>query len=279
MIRKISSADYSQEYFLSSINDLHSLTVYKKFLQHRGLPEIFKKAINHIPEMVKSGPFLDIGCGRGELVISLARSGFKADGIDYSDAAIKIANSTLKKEKSAVSKLANFIQSDCTKLPVKPGFYKCIFMMDIVEHLTLHDFDVALKEAYRIMAPGGVLIIHTNNKYYEKFIKYLVIFTYSGWKMLFHPSKTIAKYSNPYEYMHINYLTGGTLIKKLAEVGYAAKIEYVKPTSRKELLRHLDYNSKTVENFFVFFGWWLLNTDLIRFISPTYWIVAKKKNK
>ena len=102
--------------------------------------------------------FLDIGCGRGDL-IKVLLSKFKGPniiGIDYSTAAVQIA-----KELFRDSPNVKIIKHDATSLLLDRGTVDCVFLLDVVEHLNSEDLSTVLNEAYKVMKRRGKLVIHT----------------------------------------------------------------------------------------------------------------------
>lgn len=143
-----------------------------------------------------------------------------------------------------------------------------MFLLDIVEHLTPKQLKLTLKEANRVLKEQGVLVIHTNNKYFEKIAKLFIAASYHGIK--------IKLPLRPYDDLHINYLTGGELIDYLRQNGFRAKIEYVKPKRKSQLQKFIPYNEGWKRCLVYNIAWLLLNSPLIKFVSPTFWIIARK---
>jgi len=272
-VKETSASCYSREYFLSE-GDLRAFERFKK----GGRPgAVYFKALEHIPEDIE-GPFLDIGCGRGEMVVHMARLGKRVYGIDYSPDAIRICQEVLRSERKSVQTLAGFRLVDCTNFPFKNHTFQCLFLLDLVEHLTPRQLKLTLQEANRVLKSQGVLIIHTNNKYFEKITKITIAAFYHGIKVFLRPKKALEEESSsPYEYLHINYLTGGELLRYLEEVGFKAKIEYVKPRKKTELEKFVAYPEGWKKSIYFNAAWLLLNSSLIKFISPTFWIIARKR--
>lgn len=105
---------------------------------------------------------IDIGCGRGEVIYHAVQLGTLAWGVDYSKAAVGIASTNLKENLASDQAQHYAIQrGEATHLPFKDGSFDRIFMLDIVEHLTPNELEVALFEVHRILNPTGYLIIHT----------------------------------------------------------------------------------------------------------------------
>ena len=110
---------------------------------------------------------VDIGTGRGELPVVAARAGVTAVGIEYSEAAVELAQATATL--SGVGALARTVLADARALPLDDGHADAATMLDVVEHLTPSELDRALAEAHRVLRPGGRLLIHTmpNRTIYE----------------------------------------------------------------------------------------------------------------
>lgn len=271
-LKEIPASCYSEEYFLSESNP-HE---FERFKKGRSLGNIYLKAFRYVPKNF-DGPFLDIGCGRGELVIYLARRGKKAYGIDYSPEAIRLCREILRAEKKTTKTLANFKLASCTNLPFKDNTFQSVFLLDVVEHLTPGQLKLTLQEAKRVLKRQGVLIIHTNNKYFEKITKLFLAVFYHGGGVFLRLKKTLGEtpYS-PYEHLHINYLTGTELLGHLKPIGFKAKIEYVKPRKKAELEKFVPYAEGLRKAIFYNLAWLFLNSPLIRFISPTFWIMAQR---
>lgn len=287
--RKIPSKYYSKKYFLSRY--FRSFEEYKQFKQGLLPPKIFLQAFERVPSTAK-GPFLDVGCGRGELVIYLARLGKKSYGLDYSQDGINICCENLKREKKGVQKLVRFERADCTKLPYKNNAFECLFLLDVIEHLTPAQLHLALREANRVLKSNGIIIIHTNNKYFEKFTKILIPAIYHGIKVFLKPAKTFQDIArlNPYEYMHINYMSGEEARDLLTRHGFndmrskndnlgniIKGVDYIRPKNKAEINKHIFLEKGWKQFFYHNIAWILLNSPLLKFLSPTYWIVMKKK--
>lgn len=281
-ITAIPQEDYSRDYFLSTEEGLRGgAAAYGQFKRGGKPLDIFLRATEYLPKYF-TGSYLDVGCGKGELPIYLARLGKKAYGIDYSEAAIKICQDTLKSEKKEVARRVSFSIVDCIKLPFQDDFFQGAFLIDVIEHLTPQQLTETLREIHRVLKPGGLLIIHAPNSYFEQFSKLTIAFFYQGWKILLHPRKTLfeATFNNDsqkrYEYMHINYLSGKGMEKYLKQNGFETDIEYSKPKSKKDIEHYLGHNSRLKKFIFYSLAWILLNSPLITLLAPSCWIIARK---
>jgi ubiquinone/menaquinone biosynthesis C-methylase UbiE len=109
---------------------------------------------------VKPGERLvDIGAGRGELVVAAAEAGADATGIEYSEDALTLAAETLAAHGSPAS--ARVLAADARRLPLEDGCAEVVTMIDVIEHLDVAEQLAVLREARRVLVPGGRILIHT----------------------------------------------------------------------------------------------------------------------
>jgi SAM-dependent methyltransferase len=103
---------------------------------------------------------VDVGCGRGELLAVALRMGARgAIGIEYAPAAVELARATLAAAGADAS--AQVRAGDARALPVDDASADLVTMLDVVEHLTPDELGAALREAHRVLRPGGRLFVHT----------------------------------------------------------------------------------------------------------------------
>lgn len=111
---------------------------------------------------------VDIGAGRGELVALAAERGAKrAIGVEYSSDAVELARQTLEAHGSRSN--AEVMLADARSLPLADEMADVATLLDVVEHLDPEELSQALREAHRILRPGGRILIHTmpNRLYYD----------------------------------------------------------------------------------------------------------------
>ena len=108
-------------------------------------------------QYAQSKVILDAGCGSGYGSEELARAGAKkvygvdlaADSIDYCQTHHSHPNLIFK-------------QGDLTELDFPDNFFDLICAFETIEHIK--DYRKAIAEIYRVLKPGGILIISTPNK-------------------------------------------------------------------------------------------------------------------
>lgn len=157
--KQIESTVYNREYLLSDY-----LEGYQEFMA--GKLSLVKTKQLEMLELEKDLKLLEIGFGRGELLYYCAKRGVNVTGIDYSRDAFEIGQQTLKDFPSA-----KLLEADCRNLPFEANSFDRIFSGDVIEHLCFSDAVIMLGEAYRVLKPGGFLLIHTTpNTVFSKFV-------------------------------------------------------------------------------------------------------------
>jgi len=107
------------------------------------------------------GKILEAGCGVGQYVLYFKKLGFDIKGIDISKEAVLNANKNSEKMGFG-SDL--FERGDVRKLPYENNSLSYYLSMGVIEHF-VEGPDEALKEAYRVLKPGGIAYIATPTKY------------------------------------------------------------------------------------------------------------------
>ncbi|OGH20046.1 MAG: hypothetical protein A3D74_03945 [Candidatus Levybacteria bacterium RIFCSPHIGHO2_02_FULL_37_13] len=98
---------------------------------------------------------LDIGCGTGRMVKYFNDLGFKALGCDIYDDALKAARKINKKN--------SIVRASAVKLPFKKNAFDMIISISVIEHLTPKEAEKFIKEAERVLKPGGFIFLVTPN--------------------------------------------------------------------------------------------------------------------
>jgi 2-polyprenyl-6-hydroxyphenyl methylase/3-demethylubiquinone-9 3-methyltransferase len=103
-----------------------------------------------VPPATREGALLlDLGCGGGLLTPHLAGSGYRHVGVDLTASALRLA-----REHGVAA-----VRGDVTALPFADGCADVVVAGEILEHVT--DLPRAVREACRVLAPGGTLVIDT----------------------------------------------------------------------------------------------------------------------
>jgi len=114
----------------------------------------------------KPGWVVDLGCGTGRAVVPLARRGFRCLAVDLSPHMLRIVGQKATAEGLNIMRLrANLVELDSLRDQIA-DYCLCLFstigMIQGRENRAR-----ALRHAWRILKPGGLLIIHVHNFWYH----------------------------------------------------------------------------------------------------------------
>jgi O-antigen chain-terminating methyltransferase len=99
----------------------------------------------------------DLGCGRGEFLDVCREAGFTTCGVDLSG--VFVEQCRVKGHEVDVRDLLSYLATRTD------GSAAVIGSFHVVEHCPPEYFLRAIREAYRVLAPGGFLVIETPNTY------------------------------------------------------------------------------------------------------------------
>jgi 2-polyprenyl-3-methyl-5-hydroxy-6-metoxy-1,4-benzoquinol methylase len=106
-----------------------------------------------ISPTVKSAPTLvDIGCGNGDFIHLAQKHGWSVGGAEISTHAVEFATS---------ERGLNVIKSNLEELPFESSSFDVVTILDVLEHL--RDPRKTLTEIFRILKPGGLIVIRVPN--------------------------------------------------------------------------------------------------------------------
>jgi ubiquinone/menaquinone biosynthesis C-methylase UbiE len=114
-------------------------------------PELIEFIESHPP-----GRAIDIGCGTGTNVITLARSGWKVTGVDFASRAVSLARKKIKSE----SVRAELSVNDATKLQGITGPFELALDIGCFHSLGRQGQEKYLDQLERILIPGGFWLMY-----------------------------------------------------------------------------------------------------------------------
>ena len=174
----VPSTRYDEAYFLTACEG------YQEYLESEGAH--LSRRLNQAFAVadVKAGMHvLDVGCGRGEILLHCSRLGARAYGVDYASTAVRLSRLLLEQssmkasaeERSSGGAEIGLYQADARHLPFRCGQFDRVLMFDVVEHLYPWELQQALSEIHRVLAATGRLIVHTApNRWYDDYAYPLV---------------------------------------------------------------------------------------------------------
>jgi 2-polyprenyl-3-methyl-5-hydroxy-6-metoxy-1,4-benzoquinol methylase len=99
---------------------------------------------------------LELGCGRGELSVWLAKQGAHITGVDLGPDLVAAAQVLARV--NGVD--CEFRQGNITDLPFESAGYDAVIGLAILHHLTVADASKAVRECHRVLKTGGVAVFH-----------------------------------------------------------------------------------------------------------------------
>ena len=117
--------------------------------------EVYLPFVEPLKALYKKPEILDLGCGRGEWLELLRRKGFQAKGVDL-DEGMLLACRELNLNAYQADALDYLRGLTANKLSVVSAFH-------FVEHISFDALRQLVDEAYRVLKPGGLLILETPN--------------------------------------------------------------------------------------------------------------------
>lgn len=113
--------------------------------------EIRHRLDRYLPLLAENAPVLDLGCGRGELLLMLREAGVEASGIEADPALVAAAR------RRGLAVTAGDVLGDLSAMP--DGTLGAATAIHLVEHLPLARLPGLLAQIRRLLRPGGVLVL------------------------------------------------------------------------------------------------------------------------
>lgn len=130
--------------------------------RHRGSREMIKDRLRaYLPFLTplaaqfRPAKALDLGCGRGEWIELLGEQGIQASGVDLDEGMLEAC-----RERGLDARKGDAL-SALRALP--DNSVALVSAFHVVEHISFDDVRAAVREALRVLMPGGLLIFETPN--------------------------------------------------------------------------------------------------------------------
>jgi len=227
---------YTESYFLNEATGHSEFNNFKG--EYDQLIDKFRFVLKTL-ELTPSDSLLDIGCGRGELVIYHALQGGNAVGVDFSEDAIRLAEEKAKELGSP----CRFIISSFQDIP-ENEIYDRIISLDFIEHISAGEAGIFMRKCHKLLKDGGRLLIFTypntlRRRYGYNLIRY---FSYLKNKPL--PKNETDTLSKHYKEYHLNEQNCLTLRSLALNAGFKDfQITYYDPSVKESFLKKILFNT------------------------------------
>lgn len=115
-------------------------------------------------ELYTPGPgerVVDVGCGWGTFSFALADRAKEVVGVDFSEKSVALCNRRLEKDPR---ENLRFLCADGGDTGLEEGAWDLVLAADLFEHLYPDDSVRVVREAYRLLRPGGRLSVWTPHR-------------------------------------------------------------------------------------------------------------------
>lgn len=149
-------------------NENHFLNILKTGINPARF-DFFKQVIKSHQLEPNSLRLLDIGCGGGILSEEFARLGCITSGVDLSFSSCRSAH----RHANAGGLGINYQAASAEALPYSTGFFDIVVCCDVLEHLP--NPAAAIREAARVLKPGGFYFFDTINRSLRSYFENILI--------------------------------------------------------------------------------------------------------
>jgi 2-polyprenyl-3-methyl-5-hydroxy-6-metoxy-1,4-benzoquinol methylase len=208
---------------------------------------------------------MDLGCGFGSFVLVCRKNGVMACGVDVAEFDIDFARKRLALTMPETDAQAAYFLRPAEATQMESGSFDMVTAWNLLEHVP--DFNLVIREAYRLLKPGGVFIgVAPNYAAFRREAHYLV-----PWLPLF-PRGLASLYlrllgrTPDFFEKHIYYVTNWGILNGLKKEGFTLEYpdllktdhpETVKSSAVRKLIQLLDaLHLKLLFKTLLFFSYW-----------------------
>jgi SAM-dependent methyltransferase len=113
------------------------------------------------------GRLVDLGCGGGQLCFEAARLGMHATGVDLADGMVELCRCQTRELPAELQTRLDFHVGDVVDTGLPAGEFDAVAALGLIEYLPADE--AFLSEAWRLLHPGGVLVLTCRNRLFNLF--------------------------------------------------------------------------------------------------------------
>lgn len=136
--------------------DDHSIACWSEYGLKKRINN-FEKIFNETKPKNKNSLILDAGCGTGVYSVEILKKGFDVVACDYSENMIALVKKRTSKTKYSQNLYLSVL--DANFITFKNNSFEYILCMGVLQHLT--NAERVIKEFFRVLKPGGIVVINT----------------------------------------------------------------------------------------------------------------------
>ena len=119
----------------------------------KGVGEEMTAFLESIKKSLRTGNFLDIGCGEGRISIFFAKNGFESYGIDFIPQAVRRAKK--HSYEAGVHGRCHFIAGNALYLPYRSMLFDAAVDWSVFDHIEPGNWPLYIDNILRALKPGG----------------------------------------------------------------------------------------------------------------------------
>ncbi len=133
------------------------------------------------------GRLLDAGCGTGNVLAACLENGWDAYGIDFSEGMVQGARNLLAERGQDPERVSQGLIWGLDRF--EDGSFSAVVIMGVLSYVTDEEEKRFLRQAHRILRPGGVLVTHNINMLFD-------LFTLNRFTVAFHEQHFLPLFFN-----------------------------------------------------------------------------------
>jgi ubiquinone/menaquinone biosynthesis C-methylase UbiE len=171
---------------------------------------------------------LDLGCGRGELVMFCGSRGIDSYGVDYSEDGLCIGQKCLDFYSPFELKRIHILRSCVTQLPFKKSYFDRLMSWAVLEHLYQWQLEKCLDEIHRVLKPDGVVVLETHPNHWFERMGYRIVKPFKEFFMQKKLPKYDQRHRSEEQGGHVNLKSPVSLKRDMQKQGFTCKIFLLK---------------------------------------------------